>query len=416
MQFGLSLLVPQAAGAVSLAPPAQALSLSTSGKSATPTLSWVNIHEAASYNYQYAQDIAFADAPLLNTSTTQVVLSSLAMGTYYWRVQTVSPTGEPGEWSAPQKFTVNDSLTSTSAIKNNDTIGGTITDDTGLSSYSVKLLDADGAEVGSSAAQPLSGKAAAVSYAWPNTLPNGNYVVEFTVTNLAGVSHPYHYSVTLSNDLPASTATLSSTSQMAVDGAVLTVQGVASPNTSGIELKNSSTGQVIPVALGAGGTWLYSLGSLVAGTYEFIVTSFDSMGNISSQTISTQIRPYVAPIHEVISPDMITPLSRPGAFLPLTTIATVADSLPLTSTIDSSSSTTTVTPTAPSIDNVAMQNKSSQASNPPGSSAPVVAATPSGWRAFGVGWQWWLLGVGACLVGWWLVKAYRFSLSDADDM
>src|ERR1041384_5291045 len=61
------------------------------------------------YNWQVSASSRFSPVVLQNSTNGQTsdVVSGLADGTYYWRVQAVNNAFEQGAWSQPQTFTVN---------------------------------------------------------------------------------------------------------------------------------------------------------------------------------------------------------------------------------------------------------------------------------------------------------------------
>ncbi len=75
------------------------------------TISWTAVSDPsgiAAYNWQVSSSSAFTSV-LLQSSTngaTQDVVSGLANGTYFWRVQAISGDFVSGAWSQPRSFTV----------------------------------------------------------------------------------------------------------------------------------------------------------------------------------------------------------------------------------------------------------------------------------------------------------------------
>src|SRR6478672_7894719 len=76
------------------------------------TISWSPVAGAGGYNWQLSLSSTFTTVAeknpslLVGQATTQDIVSGLANGTYFWRVQAVSTDVEPGAWSATRSFTV----------------------------------------------------------------------------------------------------------------------------------------------------------------------------------------------------------------------------------------------------------------------------------------------------------------------
>lgn len=102
--------------AVSVPPPAPSPAGPPSGASVTipVSLSWTAADPSmvGGYNWEIALSSDFSSViernPVLlaGPATTSDVVSGLSNGSYFWRVQAVSPDREPGAWSAPRSFTV----------------------------------------------------------------------------------------------------------------------------------------------------------------------------------------------------------------------------------------------------------------------------------------------------------------------
>ena len=105
---------PAAEIAVAVPPPAPALLAPANGASVTIplTISWSQVPDAGGYNWEISLTSDFASVIERNLSllsgaaTTQDIVSGLANGTYFWRVQAVSRDLEAGAWSSPRSFTV----------------------------------------------------------------------------------------------------------------------------------------------------------------------------------------------------------------------------------------------------------------------------------------------------------------------
>jgi len=101
-------------GSVAAAPPAPAQQGPANGGSVTVpfTISWSAVTDPAGiigYNYQVSASPTFSSlitADSTGPNVTQDVISGLTNGTYYWRVQAASGSGEAGAWSAARSFVV----------------------------------------------------------------------------------------------------------------------------------------------------------------------------------------------------------------------------------------------------------------------------------------------------------------------
>ncbi len=100
--------------AVAAPPPAPALVGPANGASVTIpfAISWAQVTGAGGYNWEISLTSDFTSvlernlSLLVGGATTQDVISGLPNGTYFWRIQGVSPNLEPGAWSSPRSFTV----------------------------------------------------------------------------------------------------------------------------------------------------------------------------------------------------------------------------------------------------------------------------------------------------------------------
>ncbi|MEY2401744.1 MAG: hypothetical protein QOJ08_1855 [Ilumatobacteraceae bacterium] len=100
--------------ATAVPPPTPTLSTPANGASVTipVTISWSQVAGAGGYNWQVSVSSGFTSileqnpSLLIGAATTQDVVSGLANGTYFWRVQAVSPDLEAGAWSSPRSFIV----------------------------------------------------------------------------------------------------------------------------------------------------------------------------------------------------------------------------------------------------------------------------------------------------------------------
>ena len=99
---------------IAAAPPAPTLVAPVNGATATIpfVISWAEVAGAGGYNWEISLSPDFATVLersaelLVGATTTRDTVSGLANGTYFWRSQAVSPTQEPGPWSAARSFTV----------------------------------------------------------------------------------------------------------------------------------------------------------------------------------------------------------------------------------------------------------------------------------------------------------------------
>ena len=100
--------------ASAVAPPAPALSSPANGASVMIplTISWSQVAGAGGYNWEVSLSSSFTSviernpSLVIGATTTQDVVSGLANGTYFWRVQAVSPNLESGAFSSARSFTV----------------------------------------------------------------------------------------------------------------------------------------------------------------------------------------------------------------------------------------------------------------------------------------------------------------------
>jgi hypothetical protein len=95
-------------------PPSPALVSPSDGASVTipVTLSWLQVAGAGGYNWEISTSSSFTSviernpSLVIGAASTEDVVSGLANGTYFWRVQAVSIDLEPGAFSSPRSFIV----------------------------------------------------------------------------------------------------------------------------------------------------------------------------------------------------------------------------------------------------------------------------------------------------------------------
>ncbi|TKJ27228.1 MAG: hypothetical protein CEE41_00380 [Hadesarchaea archaeon B3_Hades] len=92
----------------------------------TPTFDWELVSGAASYSLQYATDSGFTQNLTTGSSTASdyTPTTTLADGTWYWRVQTVDAVGNTGDWSSTWSFTID---TATPTVTISPSLGATLT-------------------------------------------------------------------------------------------------------------------------------------------------------------------------------------------------------------------------------------------------------------------------------------------------
>ncbi len=75
---------------------------------AAPGFFWQAVHEAQSYEIEFATDAGFTSGLVSDTTggTSYTPVSSFSDGTYYWHVRAYDTGGQPGVWSLPRKFIV----------------------------------------------------------------------------------------------------------------------------------------------------------------------------------------------------------------------------------------------------------------------------------------------------------------------
>ena len=73
-----------------------------------PAFTWRGVRRAAQYEFQVAADPRFGsivDKGSFRTRNTAATLqTSLANGTYFWRVRAISASDKAGRWSRPRSF------------------------------------------------------------------------------------------------------------------------------------------------------------------------------------------------------------------------------------------------------------------------------------------------------------------------
>jgi hypothetical protein len=111
--FAILLYVTAGGSAVAAVPPAPSPISPADGASVTEpfTISWTAVSDPSgiiAYNWQVSSSATFTKVILQNSTNgdTQDLVSGLANGTYFWRVQAANGAFEQGAWSQPRSFTV----------------------------------------------------------------------------------------------------------------------------------------------------------------------------------------------------------------------------------------------------------------------------------------------------------------------
>lgn len=178
---------------------------------------------------------------------------------------------------------------------------------------------------------------------------------------------------------------------------LVTLQGTATDNTAvtSLMIKVGSGAPVdITDRLNPDGTWSYATDALVEGTYTFIVTAYDGLQNNSG---SDEIFPglyvgsYAQPLSERLS-------SRD---IPTAPTSSLVSAFAPEAVVEASDEETA----APDI-------LGSESTRAPISDTAAIAATPQGWKIFGLGWYWiFLMALAAIVAVWGLLAARRRRLA-----
>jgi hypothetical protein len=104
----LILTVVPAASAATLKAPATRAPANGAAVEAVPSFTWRSVRRAAEYEFQVAADERFGsvvDKGSFRTRNTAATLkTSLANGTYFWRVRAITAGDKAGRWSQPRSF------------------------------------------------------------------------------------------------------------------------------------------------------------------------------------------------------------------------------------------------------------------------------------------------------------------------
>ena len=104
----LILTVVPAAEAAKLKAPATSAPAKGAVVETVPSFTWRSVRRAAEYEFQVAADAGFGsvvDKGSFRTRNTAATLkTSLANGTYFWRVRAITASDKAGRWSRPRSF------------------------------------------------------------------------------------------------------------------------------------------------------------------------------------------------------------------------------------------------------------------------------------------------------------------------
>ena len=108
MAAALSAAIPVTAEAAALRAPSSGSPAGGSSGDTLPAFTWRAVRGAAQYEFQLAADKRFGSVvkggSFRTRNTAATLQTSLADGTYYWRVRGIRPSDKAGRWSAVRSF------------------------------------------------------------------------------------------------------------------------------------------------------------------------------------------------------------------------------------------------------------------------------------------------------------------------
>lgn len=260
----------------------------------------------------------YVSAPLL---ASEIPTLGTPEGIYFYHVQAVDSVGNKSVWSAPRKVTVDDTAPVITHNISVTLLSGTVSIteavvDENPAVYEICILDEFGVQVQVEGVDlcvsedPAEGDT--LDLVWDTTtVPDGQYIVWFYASDLAGNSSEITQEVTVDNTAPVVTVDAQSvtTKTPVITGTVddptamvaVTVDGTV--YTAGVDMTPN-----------AGGTYDWSVPTtapLAYGTYDVSVVARDNVGNEGMDTTTNELvitQPAVVPSTTVVTPTTVAQL------------------------------------------------------------------------------------------------------------
>ncbi len=327
-----------------------------------------------------------------------------------FKVRAVDDAGNKSAWSdicyitydsQPPTVTLSSPAGNPTVGGNTLTLRGSIVDPNGISEYRFQRLDENKKNtIGNSV---IGGHTAinngVIGELSIGDLPSGTYFVRVWATDAAGnKSTPVYAQFTIDHTPPAVTGHSTGTPHPMASTDAITLAGQVTGDFKTLELTqdDGELSMTMPLSYDKNGNWTYELPKdrVVAGTYTFTVVAADAYGNESAPAVlSVTARPYLP--SEEKSMRATASLKSPSAprFIAPRTFA-AGTTAPFTAT----------EPKEKPDDTAVLGTETAKEPAQP-DELPVVAATESGWKVFGVAWYWWALIAAIVAAGAWATVA-----------
>lgn len=381
----------------------------------TVTVTWTKPSaDTVSYEYQYWNDIAGnpwkASSPWTTITTDAYRTGDFTEGTGVHYVRVIARDAAGNE-SAPSNtvaiqydgtdpvVTVQSPLDgdtlSTALTGNKLIIRGTFTDNNQANYAQLQLVDAMGNSVGIVTTHKSLMTDDVLAKFDMTGLPDGNYTIYYLGTDVAG-NVSANKSITVTVDTVGPTVAID---PIANDAAKVT----GTIDADAVDLAVTINGQPL-VATRTGETWSATIpAGLNAGSYTIVASAKDAAGNPNPVTLNSTKTLVVTPptsltvIDNVILPTIDAPL--------------------LVTRSNSNNRTSLVVPGTviePRLDTAVLGTQTDKtADKTAGTDIVAVAASPEGWKFFGIAWYWILLILAAISALWFVIARRRRNAQDA---
>jgi len=330
------------------------------------TIAWSSVTDpngVVAYNWQVSPSSTFSPVVLQGSTNggTSAVVSGLANGGFFWRVQAVSGAFEQGAWSEPRTFTVNgtgsgalaapalDPTKAYSTFHPDEVITFTWSAVPGAATYLLQASTDPSFPVASLIqADNIPNTNTTYSFAIAN--PQGNYFARVFAVDANGTrsqpSNTIDFSVFYNNPIGPAPASLSPSGQTLTLPVTFTWQDVPNPQPSGYELEVATDSKFSNVEFDYNQITppTYTLTSLTAGTKFWRVRSAqgDASSTTAAETAWSQVRSFT------VSTAPPTPVSVSATTNPVASGNTTWVAVQLTSAVPPTGATIALASSNPS--------------------------------------------------------------------
>jgi hypothetical protein len=364
--LGLLLLPFTLSTPAAAAPAAPSLSSPANGAAVFEpfTIAWSSVTDAngvVAYNWQVSPASTFSPVVLQGSTNggTSAVVSGLANGTFFWRVQAVNSAFEQGVWSQPRTFTVNgsgagavapptlDPTKAYSTFHPHEVMTFTWSAVPGAATY---LLQASTDPSFPVVSVMQFDNIPNTTYSFAIANPEGNYVARVFAVDANGIrsqpSNTIDFSVFYDNPIGPAPVSVSPSGETLTLPVTFTWQDVPNPQPSGYELEVATDSKFSNVEFDYNQITppTYTLTSLTPGTKFWRVRSAqgDASPTTAAETAWSQVRSFT------VSTAPPTPVSVSATTNPLASGDTTWVAVQLTSAVPSTGATIALASSNPS--------------------------------------------------------------------